>query len=96
MNNCGRMLPLSLMGLSESELTALASEGVLITERRMFAGYKTYFVAAVMFMLGVVMVMGVPVPEEVWMMLGAVGLGTLRAAVEGAKEEVKDEVKAKM
>jgi archaeosine-15-forming tRNA-guanine transglycosylase len=29
------MLPLSLMGLSESELTALASEGVLITERTM-------------------------------------------------------------
>jgi archaeosine-15-forming tRNA-guanine transglycosylase len=34
-DNCGRMLPLSLMGLSESELTALASEGVLITERTM-------------------------------------------------------------
>ncbi len=83
-NKCGRMLPLCHDGLSLAELTALASEGVPITRNRtMFAGYRTYVVAAVMFMLGAANMMGYPIPEEVWMMLGAVGLGTLRAAVEG-------------
>jgi hypothetical protein len=89
-----RELPLD--GLSPADLAQLGVGDFNMERNTMFAGYKTYFVAAVMFMLGVVMVMGVDVPEEVWMMLGAVGLGTLRAAVEGAKEEVKDEVKAKM
>jgi hypothetical protein len=35
MNNCGRMLPLCLMGLTEAELTALASEGALIRKQTM-------------------------------------------------------------
>lgn len=82
------------MGLSAGELTALATQGTLEQKgNEMFAGYKTYFISAVMFALGAAMLMGVAIPEEVWVMLGAVGLGTLRSAVEGAKEEVKDEVK---
>jgi hypothetical protein len=35
MNNCGRMLPLCLMGLTEAELTALASEGAPIRKQTM-------------------------------------------------------------
>jgi hypothetical protein len=79
-----------LMGLSEAELTALASEGVLITERNtMLTGYKTYLVSGAMMLVAAAMLMGISIPEEIWMMLGAIGLGTLRAAVEGVKEEVK-------
>lgn len=87
MNKCERPAPsLCLMGLSEAELSALAREGFSLTERTMFAGYRTYVVAFVMFALGAANMMGFPIPEEVWMMLGAVGLGTLRAAVEGDKK----------
>ena len=49
----------------------------------MMVGYRTYMVAAAMFGVATAMLMGVVIPEEVWMMLGAIGLGTLRAAVEG-------------
>jgi hypothetical protein len=82
-----RELPLD--GLSPADLAQLGVGDFNMERTTMFAGYRTYVVAAVMFMIGVANVMGFPIPEEVWMMLGAVGLGTLRAAVEGVKEEVK-------
>lgn len=55
-----------------------------------FQGYKTYMIAAVMLGLSVAMIMGVQIPEEVWAILGALGLGTLRSAVEQTKAEVKE------
>jgi hypothetical protein len=61
-----------------------------------FVGYRTYMVAGVMAALAVAMVLGVPVPEEVWGFLAAIGLGTLRAAVDNAKAEVKAEVKKEL
>jgi hypothetical protein len=54
-----------------------------------FQGYRTYLVAGTMAALAVAMALGVTVPEEVWALLAAIGLGTLRQAVEATKEEVK-------
>src|SRR3990167_3466553 len=73
------------MGLALGELSSLVVEGAYYHARRtsMMAGYRTYMVAAAMFGVATAMLMGVVIPEEVWMMLGAIGLGTLRAAVEG-------------
>jgi 4-hydroxybenzoate polyprenyltransferase len=64
-----------------------------------FQGYRTYLVAGVMAALAVAMALGVTVPEEIWALLAAIGLGTLRNAVEATKQEVKDakaEVKAEV
>lgn len=58
-----------------------------------FVGYRTYMIAAAMLGLSVAMVMGVTIPEEVWGILAALGLGFLRAAVESSKTEVKTELK---
>jgi hypothetical protein len=77
---------LPLEGLSPADLAKLGIGDLNMERTTMFAGYRTYVVAAVMFMLGAATMMGYPIPEEVWMMLGAVGLGTLRASVEGVKE----------
>jgi hypothetical protein len=60
-----------------------AGEQITVRRLTMFAGYRTYVVAFVLFGIGAAQAVGFPIPEEVWMMLGAVGLGTLRAAVEG-------------
>jgi hypothetical protein len=58
-----------------------------------FVGYRTYMVAAAMLGLSVAMAMGITIPEEVWGILTALGLGFLRAAVDNSKAEVKTEVK---
>lgn len=73
------------MGLALGELSTLVVEGAYYHARRktMLVGYRTYMVAAAMFGVGGAMMFGVQIPEEVWMMLGAIGLGSLRAAVEG-------------
>ena len=72
------------MGLALGELSRLVTEATYYHARRtMMVGYRTYMVAAAMFGVATAMLMGVVIPEEVWMMLGAIGLGTLRAAVEG-------------
>jgi archaeosine-15-forming tRNA-guanine transglycosylase len=66
------MLPLSLMGLSESELTALASEGVLMTERTMderTAGMVRHVLTSVG---GLVVMMGYADEATVLTMVGAV------------------------
>jgi archaeosine-15-forming tRNA-guanine transglycosylase len=71
-SDCGRMLPLSLMGLSESELTALASEGVLMTERTMderTAGMVRHVLTSVG---GLVVMMGYADEATVLTMVGAV------------------------
>jgi hypothetical protein len=44
-------------------------------------GKKTYIVAAIVFVLGGLQAIGYPVPEYVYPLLGALGLGTLRAGV---------------
>lgn len=75
-------------GLSADDLEALASEGHVYTlselklEGKMLVGYRTYMVSAALVGLGIAKAFGFPIPEEVWMMLGGIGLGTLRAAVE--------------
>ena len=73
------------MGLALGELSRLVTEATYYHARRntMMVGYRTYMVAAAMFGVATAMLLGVVIPEEVWMMLGAIGLGTLRAAVEG-------------
>jgi archaeosine-15-forming tRNA-guanine transglycosylase len=66
------MLPLSLMGLTESELTALASEGILITERTMderTAGMVRHVLTSVG---GLVVMMGYADEATVLTMVGAV------------------------
>ena len=45
-------------------------------------GYRTYAVAVVTFTLGGLMALGYPIPVEVFTILGALGLTTLRAAIK--------------
>lgn len=49
--------------------------------REFLKGKKTYMVVAVTFVLGGLQACGVDVPEAVYVLLGALGLGTLRAGV---------------
>lgn len=44
-------------------------------------GKKTYIIAGVTFILGGLQAIGYPVPEYVYAILGALGLGALRAGV---------------
>jgi hypothetical protein len=45
-------------------------------------GKKTYIVAALIGVLAGVQALGYPIPEWVWIALNAVGLGTVRNALE--------------
>lgn len=45
------------------------------------AGKKTFIVAGITFILGGLMAVGVEVPEFVWVLLGATGLGSVRDAI---------------
>jgi hypothetical protein len=53
--------------------------------QEMFAGYKTYIVAAAILGLAMAKYVGVEVPAEVWLVLNALGLGFLRAALDEPK-----------
>lgn len=46
------------------------------------SGKKTYIIAIITAILGVMQANGTPIPEYVWPLLGAFGLGTLRAGVQ--------------
>lgn len=46
-----------------------------------WSGNKTYFIAIIGAVLGILTSQGVEIPEWVWMVGGALGLGTLRAAI---------------
>lgn len=46
------------------------------------SGKKTYIIALVAAALAFANAMGWTIPEYVWALLGALGLGTLRAAVQ--------------
>jgi hypothetical protein len=48
-------------------------------------GKKTYFVALVIGALAGAQYMGLIIPEYVWVIIGACGLGTLRAAISAIK-----------
>lgn len=45
-------------------------------------GYKTYMVAAALAGLAVAKFVGFDVPDEVWLILNALGLGALRDAIK--------------
>ena len=82
-SKCERPAPsLCHMGLTVAELDALAREGLQSEKKMMFAGYRTYLVAAAMIGMGVAKALGVAIPDEIWMVLSGLGLGTLRSAVE--------------
>jgi len=49
--------------------------------QKLLDGKKTYLTAGLIFVLGGLSALGVVVPEWVWMMLSALGLGSLRSAV---------------
>jgi hypothetical protein len=75
------------MGLSEAELSALAREGIQLTEKTtMMVGMKTYMVAAAVMGLAVMQWFGFEVPVELWAVLNALGLGFLRSAVGDPKQ----------
>lgn len=77
------------MGLAASDFGRIASDAAyqLSENRKMmiFAGYRTYMVAAAVLMLAGMKWMGVEVPAEVWLVLNALGLGFLRAAIDEPK-----------
>ena len=45
-------------------------------------GKKTYFVAAIVALVALCRYFGVEIPDYVWALLAAVGLGSLRAGVQ--------------
>ena len=45
------------------------------------AGYKTYITAGAVIVATVLNTQGITIPEYVWPILAAIGLGSLRAAV---------------
>ena len=45
-------------------------------------GYRTYIIAAIVFVLGGLQALGFPIPPEVFALLGGAGLATLRASVQ--------------
>ena len=47
----------------------------------LISGKKTYIVAGVTFILGGLQAVGYPIPDFVFPLLGALGLGALRAGV---------------
>lgn len=47
----------------------------------MLKGYKTYAVAAIAAALAAAQVLGYPIPESVFVILGALGLTTVRHAI---------------
>ncbi len=51
-------------------------------------GKKTYIVAAMTVGLGVAQAFGVPVPLLAWPILGALGMGSIRAGVDKVAEGV--------
>ena len=83
--DCERPAPsLCLMGLTEAELATLEREGIQQERMNMvFAGYRTYIVAFAMVAMGVAKALGVAIPDDMWMVLSGLGLGSLRAAVDG-------------
>jgi hypothetical protein len=46
-----------------------------------FVGYRTYLIAAAAAAMAAAQALGYPIPEWAYAILGAAGLGTLRAAV---------------
>ena len=52
-------------------------------------GYRTYIIAAIVAGLAGVTAFGIEIPEWVWIGLGAIGLGSLRAGVAGFKNAGK-------
>lgn len=56
-------------------------EGIL----NWLSGKKTYLIAATVAVLGGLTAWGYEIPEFVWYILGALGLGTLRAGISGLK-----------
>jgi hypothetical protein len=48
-------------------------------------GKKTYIIALVIGALAGAQYMGLTIPEYVWVILGACGLGTLRSAISAIK-----------
>ena len=71
------------MGLTEAELEAIARDGIQSEKKMVFAGYRTYIVAFAMVAMGVAKALGVAIPDDMWMVLSGLGLGSLRAAVDG-------------
>ena len=48
----------------------------------LFAGYKTYMVSAALLGMAVANFFGFVIPEEVWLIANALGLGALRNAIK--------------
>lgn len=53
-------------------------------------GRRTYAVAIVIFLCGILTSFGVEIPEYVWLSLNALGLGFLRAGVKSQEQKGVD------
>ncbi len=58
--------------------------------REQLKGRKTYIVAATTIGLGVAQAFGVPIPLLAWPILGALGMGSIRAGVNKVAEGVRE------
>ena len=58
---------------------------------KFLSGNKTYIIAGVIGVLGVLQGLNVfIIPESAWLVLGAFGLGFLRAGVNGVSKTIKE------
>ena len=58
---------------------------------KFISGNKTYIIAGVIGVLGVLQGLNVlTIPESAWLVLGAFGLGFLRAGVNGVSKTIKE------
>ena len=61
---------------------------------KFLSGNRTYIVAGVIGVLGVLQGLNVfVIPESAWLVLGAFGLGFLRAGVNGISKTIKESKK---
>lgn len=62
--------------------------GILAKIESFLDGKKTYIVAIVGGILGIITAMGHPIPEYVYVILGALGLGAVRSAIGNTPPKV--------
>jgi len=60
-------------------------KGILAKIEDFLQGKKTYIIAGLIGIGAVLVQLGIQIPEIVWLLLGAAGLGAVRSAIEKLK-----------
>ena len=72
-----------MIGLRKLEKMVIKKEKIMLAKIQAFLdGKKTYIVAILTGVIGIFSAYH-PVPEYIWVILGALGLGAVRSAIDG-------------